>query len=71
MKKFIYDRQYNYYIVNHENHDYAEIYKNYNGTWVINYYFDMKDLGYSLLSYFETLKNAKNYLNSKFHELVK
>lgn len=69
MKRFNYDRHYNTYYVNHGNYDYAEIYRDYKGTWVIEYY-GKKDLGYTPLTYFDTLKDAKNYLNSKFDELV-
>lgn len=69
MNKFTFSRQYNYYIASHENFDYAEIYKKYNGTWVLVNHSE-KDLGYTLRRYFNTYEDAKNYLNSKFNELV-
>lgn len=71
MKKFSYHRLNNSYIASHGDFDYAEIYKSYTGSWTIVYYVKyVNDLGYSLRQYFETLNEAKYYLNWKFEELV-
>lgn len=69
VNKFTYQKQYNTYYVSHGIYDYAEIYKDYTDTWVIEYY-NGKDLGYTLRHYFRTLKAAKSYLDEKFNELV-